>query len=162
MSLHDTVCASSNAIGPAATELSRGAGDEVVDAVGARVLEVVLVPAEHDAHARVAEARHQRLHVARVVMARPGASTAGDGRTGSASGTRRLGDREGLLEERLMLRMFEQPPAREEMLLRRVDANELDVAAEPHPIEQARDRATPCPSASSVAIRSRRKKLSST
>ena len=47
VSLHDTVCASANAIGPAAPQLARGARDEIVDAVDARVLEVVLVAAEH-------------------------------------------------------------------------------------------------------------------
>ena len=51
MSLHEIVCASSNAFGPAAPQLAGGAGDEVVDAVDVRVLKVVLVAAEHHADA---------------------------------------------------------------------------------------------------------------
>ena len=40
--------------------------------------------------------------------------------------------------KRLMLGMLEQPAAREEMFLRRVEADELDVAADVHAVEQAR------------------------
>ena len=49
----------------------------------------------------------------------------------------RVGDLQALFEKRLMLGMLEQPAAREEMLLRRVEADELEVAPDVHAIEQA-------------------------
>ncbi len=117
VSLHDIVCASAKSIGTAAPQLAGGAGHEVVDALDLRVLEVVLVAAEHHPYAGVAESRRQRVHVLRVVMARSRRIRRMVAERNPPPDSGRVGNPEALLEKRLMLGMLEQPAAREEMFL---------------------------------------------
>src|SRR5688572_21906629 len=115
--------------------LAAGSGHDVVDAVVGGMMEVGLVSVEHRADPGVREERQQPFNVVRVAVL--------------GSGTERrmvaerdppphaLVGREGLFDPLAMLGVLEQALAAEEALLRRIDADELDVAAKPEAIKEA-------------------------
>jgi len=129
-------------VGRALADLAARACDEVVDPLVRRVLEVVLVAAEHRPDAAAGEQRHQPLHAVGVVMPRSRAERrmVAEGQPPPDAG-RRL---ERLLDPFPVLGILEQAFAAEEAFLRRVEADELDVASVPEPVEQSRvDRGAP-------------------
>src|SRR5689334_12539415 len=124
-------------IGRCSPQLPRRAGHEIVDAVGPRVLKIVLVSAEHRPHPRPLPQGNQTVHALRVVMLRTGAvwrmMTEWDSPERSAAV---LGKRE--LEKLPVLGVFEQPPPLEKIFFRRVDAAELDIRSIAESIEHPR------------------------
>src|SRR5687767_2952443 len=118
----------------ALAHLAAGASHEVVDAVVRRVLEVVLVAAEDRPDAALLEQRQQLLHVIGVAVLGPGAErrmmAEGD------SPPHALVRCEGLFDPLAMLGILEETLAAEEAFLRRIEADELDVAAEAKAIEE--------------------------
>src|SRR6185503_2323536 len=109
---------------PPSIELAAGARDEIVDAFVAGVLKVVLMAREHDAYARAREERQQRLHPIGVVMIRACAKRGmvAEHDFPACRGVRR----ERLIDPFPVLRIFEQASTLEEILLGRVDADEID------------------------------------
>src|SRR5689334_514368 len=115
-------------IGPRAADLAAGAGHKVIEARRPRVLEVVLVTGEHHAHAGSFEQRQQFLHAARVVVLRAGAVKRVM-REWNAPHRLHTFSRERLLDEIPVLWKFKQAIAAEEIFLRRIDADKLDVGS---------------------------------
>src|SRR5688500_1709900 len=100
------------------------------------MLEVVLVAAEHRAHAAAGEERQELFHVIRVAVLRPGAERRVVAERNPPADALVCG--EGLFDPLAVLRIFEQTLAAEEALLRRIEANEFDVAAEAEAVEESR------------------------
>src|SRR3954464_533543 len=117
-------------------DFAAGAGDEIVDMVELRVLKVVLVSAEYRANAAGREQRQQLLHPIRVAMLRSRAERRMVTEREPPLDSRRVGER--ALDPGPVLRILEEPLSLEEALLRRVEADELDVAAVAEAIEQPR------------------------
>jgi hypothetical protein len=119
-------------------DLRAGAGDEVIDASGVRVLEIVLVAAEVRSHTAAMKQVDERFHAARVVMQRTG-TVRRMMPEGNAPAHRVLTcRRERFLEEVPVLRVLVQASTAEEVLFRRVDADELDVGRSAETVEQSR------------------------
>src|SRR3954464_9779787 len=117
-------------------DFAAGAGHEIVDIVELRVLKVVLVSAEHRANATGREQRQQLLHAIGVAMLRAGAERRMVTEREPPLDALRVGER--ALDPGPVLRIFEEPLSPEEAFLRRVEADELDVAAKAEPIKQTR------------------------
>src|SRR5437016_12048702 len=100
------------------------------------MLEVMFVAVEDEAHAGTREEREQCLHPVGVVMIRPRAEGRVMTEDELPSG-RRIGC-ERLIDPFPVLRIFVEPLAAEEVLFRRVDADELDIASVAEAIEESR------------------------
>src|SRR5262245_24523562 len=124
------------AIRPAPIQLTAGASEQVVDAVVTGMLEVVLMAGEHNAYAGTCEERQQRVHPVGVVMIWP--RTERRVVTENEFPARRRVRHQRLLHPFPVLRIFKQTLALEEILLGRVDADELDIASITESIEESR------------------------
>src|SRR6478735_7873043 len=123
------------AVRPSSIELAAGAADEVVDPVVTRMLKIVLVSVEDDAHARAREERQQYLHPIGIVVIRARAERRV--MTEHEFPASRLVRRERLIHPFPVFRVLEQALALEEILLGGVDAEELDVASVAEPVKKA-------------------------
>src|SRR5262245_36688260 len=102
------------------------------------MLKVVLVPTEHDPHTRLPESLHQRMHVAGVVVA--GACTVRRVMTKRNAPAHLIlgGYSKAGFQKCLVFRVLDETPRSEEVLFRRVEADEFDVGAKAHAVEQTR------------------------
>src|SRR4051812_48056215 len=105
--------------------LAAGPRDEIVDAVPVRVLEVVFMTAEAGADATRLEQLDHARHPIGVAMQRSGAERRMMAERNPPADAIRCRRRKGPLHEIPVLRVFEDPPAPEEVLLRRIEADEL-------------------------------------
>ena len=148
-----SVCAASKPPGVRRRTLLPAPDDEIVDSIPHRVLEIVLVTAEAGAHAAGLEQIDDGAHAIGVAMLGTSAERRMMAERDSPPDTF-AGGGEGPLHEVPVLGIFEQPPSSEKILFRRVEANELDVAADAEFVEQSRvDRGASCRFLAGQALR---------